>query len=111
MGNFPKPFMVSQENVHILKGPRFRNAFVVMQHEVRENVPLFREKVSVSHMPMGISPVFENLGHSHSSPMPAELEPSHDKGDKDSGYSPYFGCGDPEEVVEDNPSGEATRER
>ena len=57
--------------------------------EVRENVPLFREKVSVSH-------------------MPAELGPSlkDDKGDKDSGYSPSS-VGDPEEIVEDNPSGEA----
>ena len=103
-GKLPKPFMVLQEYVHLLKvqvPERFRR----YAHEVRENVPLFKE-VSVSHMPVGISPVFENWGHSHSSPMPAELEPSHDNGDDDCGYEPTS-VRDPEEVVEDKPSEEA----
>ena len=87
-GELPKPFMVSQENVHMLK-VKIPERFRRYADEVRENVPLFREKVSVSH-------------------MPAELGPSlkDDKGDKDSGYSPSS-VGDPEEIVEDNPSGEA----
>ena len=87
-GELPKPFMVSQENVHMLK-VKIPERFRRYADEVRENVPLFREKVSVSH-------------------MPAELGPSlkDDKGDKDGGYSPSS-VGDPEEIVEDNPSGEA----
>ena len=58
-GELPKPFMVSQEHVHMLdvKIPeRYRR----YADEVRENVPLFREKVCVSHMPAEIGSPHDN---------------------------------------------------
>ena len=103
-GELPKPFLVSQENVHMLK-VKIPERFRRYADEVRENVPLFREKISVSHMPAELGPSLQD-----------------DNGDDDSGYEPTsvgdpdlesclnrngFGSGKVEEIVEDKPSEEA----
>ena len=80
-GELPKPFMVSQEDVHMLE-VKIPERYRRYADEVRENVPLFKEKVCVSH-------------------MPADLEPPHDNENKDRGYEPS--CVDSDEIVLDEP--------